>query len=617
MVTFLNTIALIRRKETSAPFSTIGKAIREIGYDQPTPIQEKAIPIVLEGHDLLGCAQTGTGKTAAFSIPMLQRMGRPQEGEARPVRGLILTPTRELALQIYENLCQYGRYLGRISAVIFGGVSQNPQVEAIQNGADILVATPGRLWDLMGQKLVDISTVECFVLDEADRMLDMGFINDVKRILKFLPKKRQTLLFSATMPEEIADLANNMLHKPRHVSIVPAATPVELIEQGVYFTDKKSKRDLLRAVLEERSLPQTLVFTRTKHGADRVARDLSRAGIAAKSIHGDKSQNARQNALKQFKDYKIPVLVATDIAARGIDINELPLVINFDLPNVPETYVHRIGRTGRAGQEGTALSFCDPSELPYLKDIEELTRVAIPALEPPAGIEIAEAQTAARYVRHDPTLPPEKPAKQDKKAKSNNRRGKKKSAEPAPVKAEPRQQGRKNESAKATAKPVQKAEPASKKQSTNARGKKRTNNLSAANTRKKAAPAELSAREPTSTRAAVKTAPPRRKSAGRGGRPIIEPAYENITTMHQSSRKGGNRHGRREDVETRVDVMTPPSGRPLAPSTAARIRAKVEAKLAERRAAQSSGTSAQSRAKKQGKVQRKPQTRSGRGRARG
>lgn len=595
------------------------KAIREIGYDQPTPIQEKAIPIVLEGHDLLGCAQTGTGKTAAFSIPMLQRMGRPQEGEARPVRGLILTPTRELALQIYENLCQYGRYLGRISAVIFGGVSQNPQVEAIQNGADILVATPGRLWDLMGQKLVDISAVECFVLDEADRMLDMGFINDVKRILKFLPKKRQTLLFSATMPEEIAELANNMLHKPRHVSIVPAATPVELIEQGVYFTDKKAKRDLLRAVLEERSLPQTLVFTRTKHGADRVARDLSRAGITAKSIHGDKSQNARQNALKQFKDYKIPVLVATDIAARGIDINELPLVINFDLPNVPETYVHRIGRTGRAGQEGTALSFCDPSELPYLKDIEELTRVAIPALEPPAGIEIAEAQTAARYVRHDPTLPPEKPAKQDKKAKSNNRRGKKKSAEPAPVKAEPRQQGRKNESAKATAKPVQKAEPqpAPKKQPANTRGKKRTTTLSAANTRKKTAPAEPPAREPTSTRAAVKTAPPRRKSAGRGGRPIIEPAYENITTMHQSSRKGGNRRGRREDVETRVDVMTPPSGRPLAPSTAARIRAKVEAKLAERRAFQSSGTSAQSRAKKQGKVQRKPQTRAGRGRARG
>lgn len=584
------------------------KAIREIGYDEPTPIQEKAIPIVLEGHDLLGCAQTGTGKTAAFSIPMLQRMGRPQPGEARPVRGLILTPTRELALQIYENLCQYGRYLGRITAVIFGGVSQNPQVEAIQNGADILVATPGRLWDLMGQKLVDISTVECFVLDEADRMLDMGFINDVKRILKFLPKKRQTLLFSATMPEEIAELANSMLHKPRHVSIVPAATPVELIEQGVYFIEKKAKRDLLRAVLEDRSLPQTLVFTRTKHGADRVARDLSRAGIAAKSIHGDKSQNARQNALKQFKDYKIPVLVATDIAARGIDINELPLVINFDLPNVPETYVHRIGRTGRAGQEGTALSFCDPSELPYLKDIEELTRVAIPALEPPAGIEIAEAQTAARYVRHDPTLPPEKPAKQDKKA--NGRRGKKKPAEAA----KSGQQNRKAESKKPVQAPA--AEPAQKKQNTNnTRGKKRNNSLSTANTRKKAAPAELA--ESKSTRAAVKSAPPRRKTAGRGGRPVIEPAYENITTMHQSSRKGGNRRSRRDDVETRVDVMTPPSGRPLAPSTAARIRAKVEAKLAERRAAQSSGSSAQSRAKKQGKVQRKPQTRSGRGRARG
>lgn len=596
------------------------KAIRELGYDQPTPIQEKAIPIVLEGHDLLGCAQTGTGKTAAFSIPMLQRMGRPQPDDARPVRGLILTPTRELALQIYENLCQYGRYLGRVSAVIFGGVSQNPQVEAIQNGADILVATPGRLWDLMGQKLVDLSQVECFVLDEADRMLDMGFINDVKRILKFLPKKRQTLLFSATMPEEIAELADSMLHKPRHVSIVPAATPVELIEQGVYFTEKKAKRDLLRAVLEERSLPQTLVFTRTKHGADRVARDLSRAGIPAKSIHGDKSQNARQTALQQFKDYKIPVLVATDIAARGIDINELPLVINFDLPNVPETYVHRIGRTGRAGQEGTALSFCDPSELPYLKDIEELTRVAIPALEPPAGIEMAEAQTAARYVRHDPTLPPEKPAKQDKKAKATPRRGKKKPVEqttaaPKATETKPAKPARKSrksaEKAPVETAPVPKKSSGTREKTAATRGKKRT--AAAPTVRKK----EQAAHETKNTRAAVKTATPRRKSGGRGGRPIIEPAYENITTVHTGNRKGGNRRSRREDVETRVDVMTPPSGRPLSPSTAARIRAKVEAKLAERRAAQASGASAQSRVKKQGKVQRKPQTRSGRGRARG
>ena len=557
------------------------KAIREVGYDTPTPIQEKAIPVVLSGRDLLGCAQTGTGKTAAFAIPMLQRMGRPQPGEARPVRGLILTPTRELALQIYENLCQYGRYTGRVAAVIFGGVSQNPQVEALQNGADILVATPGRLWDLMGQKLLDIGQVECFVLDEADRMLDMGFINDVKRIVKCLPKKRQTLLFSATMPQEIADLADSMLHKPAHISIVPAATPVELIQQGVYLVEKKAKRDLLRAVLEERSLPQTLVFTRTKHGADRVARDLSRAGIPAKSIHGDKSQSARQNALKQFKDYKIPVLVATDIAARGIDISELPLVINYDLPNVPETYVHRIGRTGRAGQEGTALSFCDPSELPYLKDIEALTWVAIPALEPPAGTPLAEAQTAARYVRHDPTLPPE-PAKTEKQAGA--RRGKKKQEKAA----KPEKQ---------TGKTVKDG------------GKKGQSQ------RKKVVTAEKAAREPAPARTATKKGRGKHSGARTSVRPI-EPAYQSIT-VRVSSKGGSNRRSRRDESEGRVDIMTPRSGRPLAPSTAARIRAKVEAKLAERRAAQASGSSAQSRTKKQGKVQRKPQTRSGRGRARG
>ena len=557
------------------------KAIREVGYDTPTPIQEKAIPVVLSGRDLLGCAQTGTGKTAAFAIPMLQRMGRPQPGEARPVRGLILTPTRELALQIYENLCQYGRYTGRVAAVIFGGVSQNPQVEALQNGADILVATPGRLWDLMGQKLLDIGQVECFVLDEADRMLDMGFINDVKRIVKCLPKKRQTLLFSATMPQEIADLADSMLHKPAHISIVPAATPVELIQQGVYLVEKKAKRDLLRAVLEERSLPQTLVFTRTKHGADRVARDLSRAGIPAKSIHGDKSQSARQNALKQFKDYKIPVLVATDIAARGIDISELPLVINYDLPNVPETYVHRIGRTGRAGQEGTALSFCDPSELPYLKDIEALTRVAIPALEPPAGTPLAEAQTAARYVRHDPTLPPE-PAKTEKQAGA--RRGKKKQEKAA----KPEKQ---------TGKTVKDG------------GKKGQSQ------RKKVVTAEKAAREPAPARTATKKGRGKHSGARTSVRPI-EPAYQSIT-VRVSSKGGSNRRSRRDESEGRVDIMTPRSGRPLAPSTAARTRAKVEAKLAERRAAQASGSSAQSRTKKQGKVQRKPQTRSGRGRARG
>ncbi len=574
---------------------SILKAIREIGYDTPTPIQQKAIPSVLAGRDLLGCAQTGTGKTAAFAIPMLQRMGRPAQGEARPVRGLILTPTRELALQIYENLCQYGRYTGRVSTVIFGGVSQNPQVEALKNGVDILVATPGRLWDLMGQKLLDISRVECFVLDEADQMLDMGFITDVKRIVEFLPKKRQTLMFSATMPKEIAELAERLLYKPERVSIKPAATPVERIVQGVYFAEKRAKRELLQVVLKERSIPQTLVFTRTKHGADRVARDLSRAGIQAKAIHGDKSQNARQNALKQFKEYKIPVLVATDIAARGIDINELPLVINFDLPNVPETYVHRIGRTGRAGQEGTALSFCDPSELPYLKDIETLTRINIPALEPPAGIQLAEAQDAARYVRHDPTLPAERPAKADRTRRSNRR----------------------NRSAQ--------GELASQSRKPKVANSVRT---------------EKNVDRPKWSRYAEEARKPASKKQGtpkRGG------AHNETGRKPAVVRMGKQERGRkrREEPETRVDVMTPQTGRPLSPSTAARIRAKVEAKLAEREAVQKKAAaqtretaqkkgaasaqtrqaaqkkSAQARQAKQGKVQRKPQTRSGHGRARG
>ncbi|MGM9612946.1 MAG: DEAD/DEAH box helicase [Butyricicoccus sp.] len=399
--------------------SSIIRSLKEIGYEEPTPIQREAIPAVLAGRDLLGCAQTGTGKTAAFSLPMLQRMGKPQPGEERPVRGLILTPTRELALQIYENICQYSRYTGRVAAVIYGGVSQVPQVEALTRGADILVATPGRLWDLMGQKLLDISRVQCFVLDEADRMLDMGFINDVKRIVEHLPRRRQTLLFSATMPEEIAALANDLLFKPVRVSITPAATPVELIEQGVYFAEKAEKRELLKAILRERNVPQTLVFSRTKHGADRIARDLNRAGISARALHGDKSQGARQTALKEFKEYKIAVLVATDIAARGLDISELPLVINFDLPNVPETYVHRIGRTGRAGMEGTALSFCAEDEKPYLKDIEKLTRVNVPELDWPEGVlpeeeKPAEPERPARTGRRKAAAPEKRKQKQKK-----------------------------------------------------------------------------------------------------------------------------------------------------------------------------------------------------------
>ena len=353
------------------------KALTEAGYEQPPPIQEKAIPPVLNGMDLLGCAQTGTGKTCAFAVPIIQHLSA-NPGGKNTVRALILTPTRELALQIYENICQYARYTSRQAAVIFGGVSQVPQVEALRNGADILIATPGRLWDLMGQGHIKLDKVEFFVLDEADRMLDMGFFPDVKRIIKFLPEKRQTLLFSATIPKEIASLADSLLHNPARIAITPSAKPVDKIDQKLYFVERAEKRELLSEVIRQRNVAQTLVFTRTKHGADRVARDLNRAGIKARAIHGDKSQNQRQTALNDFKACKIAALVATDIAARGIDINELPLVINFELPNIPETYVHRIGRTGRAGQEGEAVSFCDRSERPYLNDIERLIGRKIP-----------------------------------------------------------------------------------------------------------------------------------------------------------------------------------------------------------------------------------------------
>nr|WP_297173113.1 DEAD/DEAH box helicase [uncultured Agathobaculum sp.] len=375
------------------------RALREAGYEQPTPIQQRAIPPILEGCDLLGCAQTGTGKTCAFSVPIIQRLC---ENEGRPgtVRALILTPTRELALQIYENVCQYARYTSCTAAVIFGGVSQVPQVDAIRRGADILIATPGRLWDLMGQNIVKLNRVEYFVLDEADRMLDMGFFPDVKRIVKYLPAKRQTLLFSATIPDEIAALANSMLSDPVNIAITPSAKPVDKIEQKVYFAEKAEKRELLATVIRQSNVHQTLVFTRTKHGADRVARDLNRAGIKAKSIHGDKTQNQRQRALSDFKECRIAALVATDIAARGIDISELPLVINFELPNIPETYVHRIGRTGRAGQEGEAISFCDRSERPYLKDIEKLIGKQIPVAGEIPHTEKAAVSAARDTVQH-------------------------------------------------------------------------------------------------------------------------------------------------------------------------------------------------------------------------
>ncbi|MDF1702616.1 MAG: DEAD/DEAH box helicase [Planctomycetota bacterium] len=349
-------------------------ALRDKGYETPTPIQAQAIPHLLDGRDLLGIAQTGTGKTAAFALPMLDLLDenykRPRAG--RP-RALILTPTRELASQINENFEGYGKHLNMRSAVIFGGVSQNPQVRALKQGLDILVATPGRLLDLMGQKHVSFEDVEIFVLDEADRMLDMGFLRDVRRVIERLPRRRQSLLFSATMPKDIATLARSILKDPVRVEVTPPSTTVERIKQHLCFVDKQDKSRLLKEILKDESIKRVLVFSRTKHGANRIAGVLESAGIHAAAIHGNKSQGARERALASFRAGEIRVLVATDIAARGIDVRDITHVINFDLPNEPESYVHRIGRTARAGREGVAISFCDPSERGDLRDIERLT----------------------------------------------------------------------------------------------------------------------------------------------------------------------------------------------------------------------------------------------------
>lgn len=357
------------------------RALTQEGYTTPTPIQQQAIPIVLKQRDLLGCAQTGTGKTAAFTVPILQLMNEatPQHGK-RPIRTLILTPTRELAIQIGESIASYGRFLDIRSFVIFGGVSQVPQVQALHKGIDILVATPGRLLDLMNQGHVSLRDIRFFVLDEADRMLDMGFVHDVKRVISHLPSKRQTLFFSATMPPEIQSLANILLTDPIRVEVTPVSSTAETVGQELYFVDKRQKIKLLVHLLKNPDIRSLLVFSRTKHGANRIAKDLLKEGISAEAIHGNKSQGARQLALSNFKSRKTRVLVATDIAARGIDIDELGHVANFDLPNVPETYVHRIGRTGRAGASGKAFSFCDAEEKEFLRDIQKLIGTKIPVV---------------------------------------------------------------------------------------------------------------------------------------------------------------------------------------------------------------------------------------------
>jgi ATP-dependent RNA helicase RhlE len=354
------------------------RAVRAEGYSQPSPIQEQAIPHVLAGRDLLGCAQTGTGKTAAFALPILQRLVTYKTQGSRAIRVLVLSPTRELALQIGASFETYGKYTPIRQITIFGGVNQNPQIERLRRGADVLVATPGRLLDLIGQGHIKLDRLEVLVLDEADRMLDMGFIHDVRRIIAMLPAKRQNLLFSATMPVDIQSLADNLLHDPVKVAVTPVASTVDTIEQSVYFVEKSDKLALLAHLLRDPSMKRVLVFTRTKHGANKVVRQLGQASVYAEAIHGNKSQSAREQALTNFKVGRTRVLVATDIAARGIDVDDISHVVNYDLPNEPESYVHRIGRTGRAGASGIAYSFCEVEERAYLVDIERLIRLNIP-----------------------------------------------------------------------------------------------------------------------------------------------------------------------------------------------------------------------------------------------
>ncbi|MGB0869597.1 MAG: DEAD/DEAH box helicase [Flavobacteriales bacterium] len=351
------------------------KALDTVGYTHPTPIQELAIPILLKGRDLLGCAQTGTGKTAAFSIPIIQHLNsNPQvRGKVR-VKALVVTPTRELAIQIADNFTTYSRHTSIKNTVIFGGVKQGQQVRVLKAGVDVIIATPGRLLDLMNQGYISLRDIKYFALDEADQMLEMGFIHDIKKIIAKLPRERQSLFFSATMPPKIVQLANQILGNPEQITIQPEQTTAERVEQLMYFVDKSNKPDLLSHIIKEKNIKSLLVFTRTKHGANKVVKNLIKVGISAAAIHGNKSQNARQKALTAFKAGEIQVLVATDIAARGIDVDQLKLVVNYELPNIPETYVHRIGRTGRAKASGVALSFCDEEEKAYLVDIQKLIK---------------------------------------------------------------------------------------------------------------------------------------------------------------------------------------------------------------------------------------------------
>ena len=423
------------------------RAVAQAGYESPSPIQAAAIPPVLAGRDLMGCAQTGTGKTAAFALPMLDRLTASAPRKKGAIRALILTPTRELALQIGESFEAYGKYLTLRSTVIFGGVGQAPQVAALKKGVDILIACPGRLNDLVGQGLLDLSNIEIFVLDEADRMLDMGFVHDVKKVIAKLPRQRQNLMFSATMPKEIEQLAAGILHDPAFVKVDPVSSTVDRIQQSLYFVEKGNKKFLLPWLIKnlKPEVVNALVFSRTKHGADKIAKDLNKQGIPAAAIHGNKSQTARVTALEDFKAGKTRVLVATDIAARGIDISELSHVFNYDLPEVPETYVHRIGRTARAGADGTAVSFCAPEEKEYLAGIEKLNRRQIPVVSGHPWDGVPAPVKAAPPVRgKKPKAEAEQPVKAEKPAKAEKAAKAEKPAAPKKEKAAVKQPSPKN-----------------------------------------------------------------------------------------------------------------------------------------------------------------------------
>ena len=500
------------------------RAVAEAGYESPSPIQASAIPPVLAGRDLMGCAQTGTGKTAAFALPMLDRLTAAPAKKKGAVRALILTPTRELALQIGESFELYGKYLNQRSTVIFGGVGQAPQVAALKKGVDILIACPGRLNDLVGQGLIDLSHIEIFVLDEADRMLDMGFVHDVKKVIAKLPAQRQNLMFSATMPKEIEQLAAGILHDPAFVKVDPVSSTVDRIDQSLYFVEKGNKKFLLPWLIQNLKPPvqNALVFSRTKHGADKIAKDLNKQGIPAAAIHGNKSQSARVAALEGFKAGNTKVLVATDIAARGIDISELSHVFNYDLPEVPETYVHRIGRTARAGADGTAVSFCAPEEQEYLAGIEKLNRRKIPVVsghpwdgvpapakkEPPVRGKKPKAEAEA------PAAQPEKPAKAAKPARP--KKEKTAAAKAEPMKSQPKEEPSMDENQKRT--PGGRSE---NRRSNNSRPRREGSNAApnrGSNAQPKFDPHFVSAPEATPLRPAKKPNAPAAQPAGGAGR---------------------------------------------------------------------------------------------------